>query len=188
MAFPTNEELTRLAEPVVARYGMDIENLGTVRSGKKSRVDIALDSDSRPTLDELEEVSNELSQLFDEAEERGELNFGPGYTLELSTPGVEMPLMKPRHFRRNRGRVIALGEGKERQLWRIGPMDAGEGQVALVRAVKKGEEVRVFPVSELAGTVVEIEFKASPEAEMELAEQSFEQLEAVASPHREDNK
>ena len=177
MAFPTNEELTRLAEPVVARYGMDIENLGTVRSGKKSRVDIAVDSDSRPTLDDLEEVSNELSQLFDEAEERGELNFGPGYTLELTTPGVGMPLTKPRHFRRNRGRVIALGEGKERQLWRIGPMDAAEEQVALVQADKKGEQVRVLPVSELAGAVVEIEFNAPPAEEVALADTTFEELD-----------
>lgn len=181
MAFPTNEELTRLAEPVVARYGMDIENLGTVRSGKKSRVDIAVDSDSRPTLDDLEEVSNELSQLFDDAEERGDLNFGPGYTLELTTPGVEMPLMKPRHFRRNRGRVIALGEGKERQLWRIGPMDAAEEQVALVQANKKSEQVRVLPVSELAGAVVEIEFNAPPAEEVELAQRTFDELEAASA-------
>lgn len=177
MAFPTNEELTRLVEPVVAQYGMDIESLGTVRSGKKSRVDIALDSDTRPTLDDLEEVSNELSVLFDEAEARGELNFGPGYTLELSTPGVEMPLMKPRHFRRNRGRVIALGEGKERTLWRIGPMDADEQHVALVKADKKGEQVNVLPVSELAGAVVEIEFNAPSAEEVALAEKTFEELD-----------
>lgn len=173
MAFPTNEELTRLVEPVAASYGMDIESLGTVKAGKKSRVDIALDSDTRPTLDELEEVSNELSQLFDDAEQRGDLNFGPGYTLELSTPGVGMPLTKPRHFRRNRGRVIKVGE----ELWRVGPLDGEETQVALVRVTKKGPEVRVAKVSKIAGAVVEIEFNAPPAEEVALADTTFEELD-----------
>lgn len=168
--------------PVAEAYGMDIESLGTVRSGKKSRVDIALDSDTRPTLDELEEVSNELSQLFDDAEQRGDLNFGPGYTLELSTPGVGMPLTKPRHFRRNRGRVIKVGE----ELWRVGPLDGEETQVALVRVRKKAQEIRVAQVSEIAGAVVEIEFNAPPTEELSLAETAFEELEAASTAGKDD--
>ena len=71
-----------MVEPVANTHGMDVEAIRTVKAGKKSQVVIALDSDTHPTLDELEAVSNELSQLFDDAEERGEVNFGAGYTLE----------------------------------------------------------------------------------------------------------
>lgn len=177
MAFPTNEELEQLIGPVVASYAMDIENIRTVKAGKKSQVVIALDSDTHPTLDELEEVSNELSQLFDGAEERGEVNFGAGYTLELTTPGVDLPLTAPRHFRRNRGRVLKLDDGA----WRLGPLNPEETQVALVRAGKDGEQVRLVAVSELAGAVVEIEFNVPPAEEIELARRTFDELEAVSA-------
>lgn len=172
-----------MVEPVARSYGMDIETIRTVKAGKKSQVVVALDSDTHPTLDELEEVSNELSQLFDDAEQRGEVNFGAGYTLELTTPGVDLPLTAPRHFRRNRGRRVKFGE----ELWRVGPLNAEESQVALVRAGKKGEEIRISPVSELSGAVVEIEFNAPPAAEMALADRAFEELDAVAMAGK-DNK
>ena len=181
MAFPTNDDLERMVEPIARTYGMDIEKIRTVKAGKKSQVVIALDSDTHPTLDELEEVSNELSQLFDDAEQRGEVNFGAGYTLELTTPGVDLPLTQPRHFRRNRGRKVKVGE----QQWRVGPLDADQSHVALVRVNKKAEEVRISPVSELFGAVVEIEFKAPPAAEVELADRAFEDLEAAAAEGKE---
>ena len=94
---------------------------------------------------------------------------------------MDLPLTEARHFRRNRGRRVKVG-GEQ---WRVGPLDAEETQVALVRATKKGEEVRVSPVSELSGAVVEIEFNAPPAAEMELADRAFEQLEAAAAEGKE---
>ena len=181
MAFPTNETLERMVEPVARAYGMDIEKIRTVKAGKKSQVVIALDSDSHPTLDDLEEVSQELSQLFDDAEQRGEVNFGAGYTLELTTPGVDLPLTQPRHFRRNHGRKVKVGD----EQWRVGPLDDDEAHVALVRADKKGEEIRISPVSELSGAVVEIEFNAPPAAETELVDRAFEDLEAAATAGKE---
>ena len=59
--------------------------------------------------------------------------------------------------------------------------------MALVRAVKKGEEIRISPVSELSGAVVEIEFNAPPAAEMALSDRAFEELDADATAGK-DNK
>ena len=181
MAFPESGELETLIRPVTDAYGLDIEAVKTVKAGKKSQVVVAVAGDEAPTLDQLEEISNELSALFDAAEERGEVNFGAGYTLEVTTPGVDLPLTEARHFRRNRGRKVKVG-GEQ---WRVGPLDAEETQVALVRATKKGEEVRVSPVSELSGAVVEIEFNAPPAAETELADRAFEDLDAAATVRKE---
>ncbi|PLA13017.1 ribosome maturation factor RimP [Corynebacterium riegelii] len=172
MAFPTNNELEQLVAPVAQAYAMDIEHIRTVKAGKKSQVVIALDSDTHPTLDELEEVSNELSTLFDALEQRGEVNFGAGYTLELTTPGVDMPLTLPRHWRRNRGRLVnAAG-----QLYRVGALNQDETEVVVIPAGAKTPVAHPMPVSELAGAVVEIEFKKPPAAEVELAEQDFEEV------------
>ena len=172
MAFPSEEELTRLIEPVAAAYGMDVEGVRTAKAGAKSQVVVALDSDSRPTLDELEEVSEELSALFDAREDAGDLNFGAGYTLEVTTPGVDLPLTQPRHWRRNRGRLVTVGE----QTFRIGALSEDETQVVLVSAGAKQPKAAPRAVSELAGAVVEIEFNNPPAEEMELAELPFEEV------------
>ena len=92
MAFPTPEQLGALVAPIARNHELDVEQIRAVRAGKKSQVVIALDGDTPPTLDELEVVSNELSELFDAHEDAGDLNFGAGYTLEVTTPGVDMPL------------------------------------------------------------------------------------------------
>lgn len=185
MAFPEVEELTQLIRPVTDARGLDIETVKTVKAGKKSQVVVALAADEAPTLDQLEDVSNELSELFDAAEAAGTVNFGAGYTLEVTTPGVDLPLTEPRHFRRNRGRRVKAGE----QVHRLGALDEDEATVVLITpAAKKSAEpgVRVAPISELSGAVVEIEFNAPPEAELELADLSFAEAEEKAT--RKDDK
>lgn len=177
MAFPGVDELTRLIEPVAAAHGMDVERVRTVAAGKKSQVVIALDSDSHPTLDELEAVSNELSELFDARENAGEVNFGAGYTLEVTTPGIDLPLSKPRHWRRNRGRLVSVGG----QTLRIGALDKEERNVILIDAGAKQPGVEVRAVSGLDSAVVEIEFNTPPAAEMELANLEFDKASELAA-------
>lgn len=172
MAFPTPEELEALVAPVAAAHGMDVEGVKTTKAGAKSQVTVALDSDTRPTLDELEVVSEEISALFDAREDAGEVNFGAGYTLEVTTPGVDLPLTAPRHWRRNRGRVVKAGEER----WRVGPLSEDESEVALVEVGAKQPKVVVRPVSEMPKSVVEVEFNTPPAAEAELAAQSFEEV------------
>ena len=183
MAFPSPEELRDRIAPVAAAHGMDVEDVRTTKAGAKSQVIVALDSDSRPTLDELEVVSQELSALFDASEDAGELNFGAGYTLEVTTPGVDLPLTAPRHWRRARGRLVAVGDAT----YRVGALDEDETRVVLVEDGAKSPQVRVRPVSELSGAVVEVEFNQPPKAEVELAELTFEEASALEAGER-DNK
>ena len=89
MAFPDAQQLTDLLQPKLAERGLDVEDIKTTKAGKKSQVIIRIDGDKRPSSDVLEEVSNEISAFFDDKEAQGELNFGAGYTLEVSTPGVD---------------------------------------------------------------------------------------------------
>ena len=77
MAFPTSEILFPLVQPVADQYGMDIEYIKISRAGKKSVVAIAVDADNRPDSDVLEAITQEISELFDEQETAGVLNFGP---------------------------------------------------------------------------------------------------------------
>ncbi|RSZ61758.1 ribosome maturation factor RimP [Corynebacterium hylobatis] len=184
MAFPGEDELVTLITPVTDSCGLDIEGIKVTRAGRKSVVSIRVDSDSRPDLDLLEAVSQEVSARLDAAEERGEVNLGAGYTLEVSTPGVDAPLTLPRHWRRNRNRLVELLEDGQKSVWRVGALAPGEDSVVLVRPVKKGCEMRVLEFSENPRAVVEIEFATPPAAETELTGLDYDQ----ALAWQEENK
>lgn len=175
MAFPSVEQLTELITPVAERYRMDVETVKVTRAGRKSVVAIGLDSDSRPSLDELEVVSADISTLLDEAESQGNYNFGAGYNLEVSSPGVDLPLTAPRHWRRNRHRLVKLTEDGGSGTWRIGPLNEAESSVILVARKKKQLEIRPLELTDSFTAVVEIEFAKEPADELELTGLDYEE-------------
>lgn len=177
MAFPTAEELAALIAPVAEAHGLDVEKIRAVPAGKKSAVHIALDADERPGLDVIEEASREISEVFDQAEQTGAVNFGAGYTLEVSTPGVDAPLTAPRHWRRNRHRCVTL----DGQNWRIGALSPKEESVVLVG---ESGEVRELAFSDGVTAVVNIKFSTPPRAEIDLTGMTYDE----ATSWREDNK
>lgn len=175
MAFPTPETLEALITPLANSHQLDVEGIKVNKAGKKSSVTIQLDGEQRPGLDLLEVVSQEISELFDAAEAQSTLNFGAGYTLEVTTPGVDRPLSMPRHWRRNRGRLVQVAQADKRSTWRIGALDAEEAHVILVQ--KRGRELVVESLA-LANTpraVVEIEFAQAPEEQLELTNMSYDE-------------
>lgn len=183
MAFPSVEQLTEIITPVAAAHGLDLEKVKVSRAGKKSLVAVAVDSDSRVNSDTLEVLSNELSALFDAKEDSGELNFGTGYTLEVGTPGTDMALTLPRHWRRNRGRLVTLVEDGKKSVWRIGALAPDEAQVVLVARQGKKLVVETAELAQHGDSMVEIEFAQPAADEMELVALSFEE----AVERREDN-
>lgn len=175
MAFPTAEELIALITPVVATHHLDVEGLRVTKAGPKSTVAIKLDSDSRPDLDLLEVVSQEIGELFDAAEARGELSFGAGYLLEVSTPGVDMPLTQPRHWRRNRTRLVSLDVDGKKRIARIGALNDEETAVILIERDKKLLSVTVLELANSPRAVVEIEFAKPAQDELDLAGRTFDE-------------
>ncbi|MBI9000697.1 ribosome maturation factor RimP [Corynebacterium sp. CCM 9185] len=191
MAFPTEQTLTELVAPIAGAHALDVEKLRVNRAGAKSSVTVALDGDERPDLDLLESVSQEISAAFDGAEERGDIEFGgQGYTLEVGTPGIEHPLTRPRHWRRNRGRLVALTRDGHTEFGRIGALNEEESAVILIRRPEKGRKDVTIDTLRLAGigsdttAVVEIEFSQPSAAEAALADLSYED----ALSKREENK
>ena len=73
MAFPDAQQLTDLLQPRLAARGLDVEDIKTTKAGKKSQVIIRVDGDERPSSDVIEELSQDISALFDAKEEAGEL-------------------------------------------------------------------------------------------------------------------
>ncbi|MGP9723356.1 ribosome maturation factor RimP [Corynebacterium sp. AOP40-9SA-29] len=171
MAFPSEQDLAEVISPLAAQLGLDLESITVTRAGAKSAVRVAVDADDRPDLDQLEELSREVSAEFDARETSGALRFGPGYTFEVTTPGLDTPLTQLRHFRRNVGRLVSVGgeaarvaaveqdaEGAEVTVWLV--LD-GEGKKAAPRVEPRG-------LASVAGALVEVEFSEPPAEQREL--------------------
>jgi ribosome maturation factor RimP len=103
----------RLAEELTGpmdALGLDLEAVDLSSAGRRRVLRVAIDKDGGVTMDDIADATREVSRVLDE---RDELMGSQAYTLEVSSPGVDRPLVLPRHWRRNAGRLVkvALHEG-----------------------------------------------------------------------------
>jgi ribosome maturation factor RimP len=156
------DRLASLVQPLVQAAGLDLEELELRRAGRRILVRVTVDGDAGIGHDELSDLSRDLSAALDAAEEQdGELTPG-GYTLEVSSPGVDRPLTLPRHWRRNLGRLVTVRAGERSVTGRVIGVD--ENGVRL-------EGVGTTPVafSQLGPGRVQVEFTRLAE----LADEDF---------------
>ncbi|OLF06088.1 ribosome maturation factor RimP [Actinophytocola xanthii] len=156
-------------EPVVAdavaRAGFDLEHLRVQQAGRRQLVKVVVDSDNAEGgigLDEVAEVSRAVAAALDALEDSNTAGsvLGGSYTLEVTSPGLDRPLTKPRHWRRARLRKVAVRAGEDAFTARVG--DADEQGVRLL----VGDEVRHVSYSDVEHAVVEVEFREPPAAEI----------------------
>ena len=99
------EAVTRLVEPVAREHGLELVDVEYRSQGRRSLLRVYLDRDGEGTvsLDDLAEVSREVSDVLDAHD------VVPGvYTLECSSPGINRPLKSPEHFARYLGKVVRV--------------------------------------------------------------------------------
>jgi ribosome maturation factor RimP len=156
---PDQRQLARILEPVVTAMGMDLEGVKVVVAGRRRLLRIVVDADGGVGLDDIAEVSREISARLDARDAMGD---GP-YTLEVSSPGVDRPLTLPRHWRRAAGRRVAVpvGTAHLRQEGRvIGAED--DGVTFEIDGV-----TRTFGYDELGPGRIQVEFGRLDEADAE---------------------
>nr|WP_120491474.1 ribosome maturation factor RimP [Corynebacterium lactis] len=180
MAIPAPEKIEEILAPALSRIGLDIEAVKVVRAGAKSQVVVSVDGETRPDLDGLEEATRVVSEELDAAEAAGAANFGAqGYTLEVSTPGIDAPLVKPRHWRRNLGRLVQVSLADGTTLpGRIGALSEPEDAVIIVSSAGPKGRPRatgqVLRLADIARAVVQVEFSTPPAVEMEFVGLTFD--------------
>ena len=96
------ERIVGLLEPAVTAMGLDLENVRITSAGRRRLLRIVIDADGGVSLDDIAQVSREVSATLDRAAAMGEAT----YTLEVSSPGVDRPLTEPKHWRRAIGRMV----------------------------------------------------------------------------------
>ncbi|CRK53221.1 Ribosome maturation factor RimP [Rhodococcus sp. RD6.2] len=163
MPVPSRERVIELLADLMPDQGYDLEDVTVSKAGSRSVVRVMVDSDSGLDLDDVAELSRQISERLDAATEFGETP----YTLEVTSPGIDRPLTEPRHWRRAQGRRVRVEIGDEQVLARVGAL--GDGVVALVLPAKGGPVVREIALADVANAVVQVEFSPPNAQEMELA-------------------
>lgn len=144
------ERARRALAPVVAARGYDLEDASLTPAGTRRVLRVVVDRDGGVGLDEVAELSRELSAALDDS---GVLGAGP-YVLEVSSPGVDRPLTLPRHWRRAAGRLVTASLAGGGQV--TGRVTAAEDD-AVVLATPAGERRLAF--AELRRGHVQVEFR-----------------------------
>ena len=100
--------LKNVVESVLVRRDIDLEEIHQTKAGSRTVVRITIDGDGAEgtglTLDDVAAASQEISRALDDSGVMGERP----YVLEVGTRGVDKPLIKPAHWRRNIGRLVKV--------------------------------------------------------------------------------
>jgi Uncharacterized protein conserved in bacteria len=97
------EKILKLVEPVVESEGMELINVECLKMKSHWLVKIYIDREGGITLDDCSEISNEVCDLLNIHEAP------PGiYTLEVSSPGLNRPLVREKDFIKYRGYGIKV--------------------------------------------------------------------------------
>ncbi len=98
------EKITALGELAASGTGIEIAEVQLRGAGRARLLRIYIDKPGGVTHGDCELVSERLSKLLDEQD----VIPGDSYTLEVSSPGVERKLSRPKDFERVVGQKIRL--------------------------------------------------------------------------------
>lgn len=96
--------VSQLVEDTVAALGLDLDGVELRGSGPKRMLRVVIDAEGGVPVDVLTQASRELSREFDRSDVMGNV----GYTLEVTSRGLDRPLTLARHWARNVGRLVVL--------------------------------------------------------------------------------
>jgi ribosome maturation factor RimP len=101
------DETTRLhalADPVAARHGVTLLSIDAQPSGDHpSLIRLVVDKKGGAGIDACRQISREVSTALDEIDP-----IGGAYTLEVTTPGTDWPLVEQSDFDRVEGREVTV--------------------------------------------------------------------------------
>lgn len=128
------EELWELVEPYLAAEHLELDDLELSGYGRGRLLRVTVDGEG-VDIERLADVSRGLSRLLD-----NETDLEGSYQLEVSSPGLERKLRRPRQFMKSMGRevVAKVKDGEAKKTVRGNIVHAGESSFTV-----EGSEGRV---------------------------------------------
>lgn len=134
------ERITLLGERAAMETGIEIAEIQLKGGGKARLLRVYIDKPDGVTHGDCELISERLGKLLDE----DDALLAEGYTLEVSSPGVERRLSRPRDFERVVGKKVRLAvrepiEGQTRFEGKLSEFVSGH----LAVEIAPGQTVRI---------------------------------------------
>lgn len=143
------DQIFELIAPAVSKAGYYLEDVQIATPGKSRIITVIVDSDRPLNLNQVTIASREISVFLDAATFLGD----KPYTLEVTSPGIDRPLTKPRHWHKNVGRLVKIV--KTDGITIAGRIKSSNEISAVVE--NKGEDTILF--TEIKRAQIEVEFK-----------------------------
>jgi len=140
------EEISAAITPALSDLGFYLEDITITSAGRRSMLTIIVDGDTHLSLDQVTVATKAISEIVENIQSLGQAPF----TLEVTSPGLDRPLTKPRHWRKNIDRLvkIVLSDGKEIK-----------GRVKDATEISATVDEQVVKFSDIKRATLEIEFK-----------------------------
>ncbi|GAB3316400.1 ribosome maturation factor RimP [Larkinella ripae] len=154
-------KVNELLQPYLNEDQYFVVDIQVSPSRTRAKITVLLDSDTGITIDECASISR---QLGNQLEELNVFEDQP-FTLEVSSPGVDEPLVSKRQYLKNVGREIEvlLNSGQTRK----GKLESiGDEQIVItetpVKKPKKNDppiEPVAIPLTDIKKSTIQISFK-----------------------------
>jgi ribosome maturation factor RimP len=140
------EEISAAITPALSDLGFYLEDITITSAGRRSMLTVIVDGDTHLSLDQVTVATKAISEIVENIQSLGQAPF----TLEVTSPGLDRPLTKPRHWRKNIDRLvkIVLFDGKEIK-----------GRVKDATEISATVDEQVVKFSDIKRATLEIEFK-----------------------------
>ena len=140
------EEISAAITPALSDLGFYLEDITITSAGRRSMLTVIVDGDTHLSLDQVTVATKAISEVVENIQSLGQAPF----TLEVTSPGLDRPLTKPRHWRKNIDRLvkIVLSDGKEIK-----------GRVKDATEISATVDEQAVNFSDIKRATLEIEFK-----------------------------
>ena len=98
------EDISTAVTPALSALGFYLEDVTITSAGRRSMLTIIVDGDTHLSLDQVTSATKAIGEIVEGLQSLGDTPF----TLEVTSPGLDRPLTKPRHWRKNIDRLVKI--------------------------------------------------------------------------------
>ena len=140
------EDISAAITPALEALGFYLEDVTIISAGRRSMLTVIVDGDTHLSLDQVTSATKAIGEIVESVQSLGETPF----TLEVTSPGLDRPLTKVRHWQKNINRLVkvVLLDGLEIK-----------GRIKDVNEVSAIVDEKNINYSDIKRATLEIEFK-----------------------------
>ena len=140
------EDISAAITPALEALGFYLEDVTITSAGRRSMLTVIVDGDTHLSLDQVTSATKAIGEIVESVQSLGETPF----TLEVTSPGLDRPLTKVRHWQKNINRLVkvVLLDGSEIK-----------GRIKDVNEVSAIVDDKNINYSDVKRATLEVEFK-----------------------------